>query len=301
MPQHKLLFALYEGQYEPIKIRSRRPNTKRLYRATLKEFALFLTRPPTLADLNDATVSRFAAHRLNGGLAKRTINKDLFNLLALWRWLHTKGYVTNWPAVEMETPPVRVPIALLRDEIDRMMEAIDAERLPVGSISPPLFWRALMLVIWDTGERIGALMALTWDQVDLDGGWVRFVAETRKGAMEDNLLPIAADTRDALRKIRPRSAVGSDLVYRWPYSATYIYRRLGRIMRQAGLPDNRQYKFHVVRKSVASHYEAAGGNATDLLKHSSRKVTMSYLDPRIVKPVAPVDLLFRPGSAVPSQ
>jgi integrase len=63
----------------------------------------------------------------------------------------------------------------------------------------------------------------------------------------------------------------------------------------AGLPDTREYKFHVLRKSVASHYEAAGGNATDLLKHSSRKVTLTYLDPRVVRPAAPVDLLFRPG------
>lgn len=40
--------------------------------------------------------------------------------------------------------------------------------------------------------------------------------------------------------------------------------------------------------------EAAGGNATELLGHSSRKVTrQSYLDPRITGPPAAVDLLFR--------
>ncbi|MGD9632533.1 MAG: tyrosine-type recombinase/integrase, partial [Pirellulales bacterium] len=179
----------------------------------------------------------------------------------------------------------------------RMMASIAAETLAVGAIEAPVFWRALMLVIWDTGERIGAVMALTWDRVDVEAGWVRFIAEDRKGATEDNLLPIALDTREALAELRAKSRRRSGSVFEWPYHPTYIYNRLGRIMRRAGLPDTREYKFHVVRKSVASHYEAAGGNATDLLKHSSRKVTMTYLDPRIVKPTAPIDLLFRPGEA----
>ena len=75
------------------------------------------------------------------------------------------------------------------------------------------------------------------------------------------------------------------------------YRRMGRIMLRAGLPDSREFKFHAIRKSTASHYEAAGGNATKLLGHSSRKVTQTYLDPRIVQTTPAVDLLFRPGEA----
>ena len=48
-----------------------------------------------------------------------------------------------------------------------------------------------------------------------------------------------------------------------------------------------------MRRSFASHLEAAGGNATDALQHSSRRVTKeSYLDERIVKSEAPNRLLF---------
>jgi integrase len=292
-----LLEKLYRERYEPLKLRSRRPNTKRLYRHTLTVFDRFLERPSRKSDLTNETLSAFAAWILDNGAAKKTCNRQLLNLLALWRWLHTKGYVKEWPDVELETPPVRVPIALLQDEVDRMMAAIAAETLAVGSIEAPVFWRPLMLVIWDTGERIGAVLGLTWDRVALDGGWVRFVAESRKGAAEDNLLPIAADTREALAELRAKSRRRKGIVFEWPYHPTYIYNRLGRIMRRAGLPDTREYKFHVVRKAVASHYEAAGGNATALLKHSSRKVTEAYLDPRVVKPVAPKDLLFRPGQS----
>lgn len=283
---------VYRDKYERIKIRTRRPNTKRLYRITLKFFNLFLGREALISDLNDDTVSAFASWRIDGGLSKKTVNRDLANLLAIWRWLHTRGYVSNWPQVEMESLPERIPVALMEDEIGRVMTAIDTEPLRVGNIPAPVFWRAVMLVIWDTAERIGAIMSLKWEHVDLRGRWIRFDAESRKGAVADNVLPLAADTCTALRKLHRH---GEASVFPWPYHPTYIYNRLGRIMRRAGLPNNRLYKFHVVRKSVASHYEAAGGNATSLLKHSSRKVTMAYLDPRIVKPVSPIDLLFRPG------
>ena len=134
-------------------------------------------------------------------------------------------------------------------------------------------------------------MSLDWQYVDLRQGWVNFKAETRKGSKQDNALPIAQDTVDALKKLKRTEG----LVFHWPYSEGYIYRRVGRIMRRAGLPDTREFKFHAIRKSTASHYEAAGGNATELLGHSSRKVTESYLDPRICKPQPAVELLFRPG------
>jgi integrase len=286
------LDSLYADFFEPLALRSRRPNTKRLYRTTLRYFSLYLGRPAIATDLNDATVSRFAASRLADGLAKRSVNKDLFNLLAIWRWLHKKGYVKTWPDVSLETPPVRVPIALTREELARVTAAIKLEKANVGFIAGPQFWLALFLVIWNTGERIGAVMALTWEQVDLTNGWIRFIAEDRKGAAADNALPIADYTIAALKEIKKTDGI----VFRWPYSPTYIYRRVAKIMLRAGLPDNRNYKFHVIRKSVASHYEAAGGNATELLGHTSRKVTRAYLDPRIVKAVSAIDLLFRPGA-----
>lgn len=283
----KLLADVYGTLYEPLALRSRRPNTKRLYRTTLKLFDRFNCRKSTLADLNDATVSAFAAYRLGAGLSKYSVNKDLFNLLAIWRWCHKKHLLRNWPDVALEKPPARVPVALTREELAAVRAAIEAERTPPGKE----FWLALFLVIWDTAERINAVINLHWDRVDLRNGWVRFDAEDRKGATADTAAPIAAETVEALKRIkRPEG-----LVFRWPYSETYLYRKLGKIMARAGLPDNRLYKFHAFRKSVASHYEAAGGNATELLGHSSRRITKAYIDPRICYKKTAVDILFRPG------
>jgi integrase len=290
-----LLREFYAQTYEPLALRSRRKNTKRLYGNTLNSFEKFLERPALMSDLNDATVSRFAAYRVDLGRSKYTVNRDLFNLLAIWRWAHKKAYVTNWPDVAMEKPPTKAPVALLREEIDALLLAIHQEREPVGHYKGNEFWHALFLLTWDTGERIGAVMALEWPQVDLRKRWVRFDADHRKGGAADNQLPIAVDTAAALGKLKPFEGK----VFCWPYGGTYLYRRYNKILERAGLPTSRVYKFHCIRKSTASHYEAAGGNATELLGHSTRKITRAYLDVRIIKPQSAVDILFRPGSQSP--
>lgn len=287
------LRSFYADQYEPLALRSRRRNTKRLYAATINSFERFLGRAPNLHDLNDATVSKFAAHRIDSGLSKYTVNKDLFNLLAIWRWAHKKGHLKAWPDVALEKPPAKAPVAWMREELDALVAACRREEGHIGHYRAADFWTALVLLMWDTGERVGACLALDWSQVDLRRRWVRFDAEDRKGGQADNQLPIADDTAAALAKLKPFEG----LVFRWPYTPTYIYQKYAAVLRRAGLPADRLHKFHCIRKSTASHYEAAGGNATELLGHSSRKVTKAYLDRRIVKPQSAIDKLFRPGKA----
>jgi hypothetical protein len=53
-----------------------------------------------------------------------------------------------------------------------------------------------------------------------------------------------------------------------------------------------------MRKSTASHFTAAGGNATELLDHSSVRVTKKYLDKRIVGEQSAADLLKVPNAAI---
>ncbi len=85
-----------------------------------------------------------------------------------------------------------------------------------------------------------------------------------------------------------------DLVFPWDRAQNYLWKVYGKIRKKAGLPAGRRDSFHRLRRSVASHMEAAGGNATDQLRHSGRRVTEAYLDPRIVVKQQAIDFLFRP-------
>ncbi len=284
-----LLANLYFDHYEPRALRARRPNTKRLYKTTLVMFDKFLGRSATLEDLTDEKVGRFAAWRVDNGLSKRSVNKDLFNLLALWRWAHRKGLVDEWPDVELEKPPRRTPVAWSEFEIRKLYATMGELPGRLGNIRASDWWQALLLVAWDTGERINAIMHLAWVDVDTKGGWLRFGAEFRKGGRDDNAMRLSADTIAALRKL-PKEY---ELVFPWPYCYTYLWKKFGEILRLAELPSDFRCKFHRIRRSVASHAEAAGANATAMLRHTKREITESYLDPKICTPQQPIDVLFR--------
>lgn len=99
---------------------------------------------------------------------------------------------------------------------------------------------------------------------------------------------------DSIESLRAISRPRRSLLFPWPYNPTYIYDHYKKLLEAAGLPTDRKSKFHRMRKSTASHFEAAGGNATKLLDHTSRRVTENYLDPRITGGQNTSDLLFKP-------
>lgn len=275
--------------YAVKQLRCASESSLRLWAIALRWFDRFLGRAATLDDLNDLTVAKFCQWRRQR-VSAATVNRDLGTLLALWRWCHKTGLCSRWPNVEIERVPRRTPIAWTQEEFCRLFQAAKDQDGAIGEIPAGRWWPSLLLVLFDSGERIGAVLRLRWDDVDLRGRWIVFRAETRKGRAEDSAVRIARDTQSWLRRIERTAG----LVFPWPYSQTYVWHRYGDLLRSAGLPNDRRRKFHCVRRTTASHLEAAGGNATDALRHSSRRITQVYLDPRICRPPQAVDRLWRP-------
>lgn len=285
------LVQFYRDDYAPLKLRGRRLRTFSLYETTLRNFAKYLDRAPLLSDLTDDTVTRYLAWFRARGRAPQSVNKEHANLTAIWRFANRRGVLSSWPTVGRDPEPEREPQAWLESELRRLFAACDKERQLIAKIPGAAWWRALLLVLWDTGERIGAVVSLRWQDVDLSGGWITCLAETRKGGRHDRLYRLAPETIVALKAIK--KAPG--LCFPWPYTRTYLWDRLGIICERAGLPSDSRSKFHRIRRTVASYYEAAGGNATELLGHSSRKTTMRYIDKRIVGTPQALDRLWRLG------
>lgn len=285
-----LLREAFEALYRPRNLRFASPETIRLWNIALRMFDKFLKRSSLVDDLRDETLISFAAWRRER-CAAATVNRDLASLLALWRYLHRKGIVVRWPDVPLEPEPIRVPIAWTQDEFERLLRTTRKARGFVGSALASHWWSAIVLVCFDSGERIGAVLGVGWDDVDLSDNWLIFKAENRKGRDRDSVVKIAADTSAAIKQI-PRDG---KCVFSWPFTRQYLWKRYGALLQKAELPADRRRKFHCIRRTVASHAEAAGGNATELLRHAARKNTLAYLDPRITKPQQAVDYLWRPA------
>lgn len=277
--------------FEEYKLRTQpKSNTARLFEQSIRQFSLTLLRHAEVEDLTEERMTQHVVRRQLKETAAGTIAGEQRKLYALWRFACKQGYLKIWPTSHPLRVPARIPRAWTVDELTKLF-ASTKHATDVGSVDGPLWWGALFSCLWDTGERIAAMMSLRWDGVDLDGLTVYLPAEVRKGGQIDRLYPISESTAQLLRKL-PRE-------YRpffWPYDATTLYNRLKKMLLKGGLPADRRSKFHRIRRSTASHYEAAGGNATELLGHTSRTVTRTYLDPRIVKTASAVDLLPRLGN-----
>ncbi len=284
-----LLRDAYAALYEPQKLRGKSPKTKKKYGFELDRFDRALMRPATVDDLKDDAVALIIGMMMEDGSAAATANKFRSCVLALWRFLARKGIVESWPDVAKLVEPTRIPRAWSENELHRLFNAC---RNSIGRIAHCRacdWWCALLAVLWDTGERIGALLEAQWDDVNLDSGWIIVRAETRKGGRADKASQLHPNTVALLRRIQQDSGA----VFPWDRCESLLWTRYGRILKRAGLPNDRKSKFHRVRKSVATHLTVLGGNATEAMGHSSPAVTRAYIDPTIARTPQPADVLFR--------
>lgn len=250
--------------------------TIRIYGFTIKAYAEFLGREPTVEqDFDELGMARFLAHRLRTR-AVGTAAKDRAQLHALAQFAAKRG-LCPWPTMRAIRVPERVPRAWLIDEFRRLVEACDGEHGEVVGVPASKWFRAILQTAYWTGERIGGLLALEWQ--DIEPQAIVFRAETRKGQRADIYRPIPPECYEAIQAIRTKRK----LVFDWDRSYTLIWHRLGRICERAGLPNDRMSKFHRVRKTSASYYKRGGGDPQTLMGHSSPTVTRRYLDPRIVE------------------
>jgi len=280
------LMSLLSDLYAPL--RGIDPRTVEIYGFTLRAWDRFLGRPPDVTDLEELAVAKFLAHRLRER-SVATAAKDRTQIRALWEFAARRGLTDRWPQIRPIRVPERVPQAWLTDELQRLLEAAGERQGSIAGVPASAFWRAAILVCYETGCRVGELLRLEWRDVSPAG--ILFRAETRKGKMRDIFRPVSptvAEAIAAIRRDRPE-------VFAWDRCYTNLWRHLGMICKAAGLPDDRLSKFHRLRKTHASYAAAAGLDAQRLLDHASPATTRAYLDPRVVQPPSAPEVLPRVG------
>lgn len=290
------LLSCFETLYRRHKLAGKTAGTSRKYRAAIRHFGKSLGHIPRLSDLNDLAILDVMDHVSRLGRSAATCNNVRAKLVSLWGFLARKGLVALWPDVAQFDEPERVPLAWMPAELARLWKACAAQSGSICGQSAADWWLALHSVLYDSGERIGSVMQLKWSDVDLDGRWVIFRAETRKGKRKPNQKPLHPDTVAILERLftDPDSRV-----FPWGLTMERLWQRYECVLRLAGLATDRWSKFHKMRRTFASFAEAAGLDATKLLGHSDRRTTEAYLDLRICGRQRPCDVLRRPTDPDP--
>jgi site-specific recombinase XerD len=292
----------FEDNYRPRKLRGRSQNTVRLYRSSIKNLEKTLGRQATLEDFTDETIALVMQTILDRGGSPFTANKERSQLLALWRYAAQTGLLTIWPTITPENEPERIPIAWLQEDIHQLIATIDRQTNSIGNIPAKMWWRGVVCICLDTGERIGAVAQCRWDW--LEGSWLLVPAEARKGRKRDRRYLLSQETMRAIADVRPFST-RDGAIFPWPYCSTYLWTKFTKLLKEAGLPHGRKDKFHRLRKTLGSVVYAAGLDAQDILDHQNKRTTQAYLDPRFSRSVQPsqiiADWLRHPPTPTPKR
>jgi integrase len=134
----------------------------------------------------------------------------------------------------------------------------------------------MVLVSLHTGIRRGELHALTWENVDLDGGLLTVVGRTAKSKSTRHIR-LNADVLTALKGWRAPS-LGRGPVFVSPQGGRFTTTKTAwtKLLRRAGIQD---FRWHDLRHSFAS---ALVQNKVDLttvralMGHSSFALTLRY-------------------------
>lgn len=281
-----LLTELFE-QYRNKRLRAGSARTLTLYEYSIKSFGISLGRDATVEDFTDDNLETHMWRVVNEGKSRATANKDYYQLVAMWRFAHRNRLIDAWPNVRKIPEPERVPVGWLPEELNKIFSSIAREEGHVAYVPASLWWRALINVLLDSGERIGAVLFLK--RIHLHPNHILVPAEARKGKTRDKLFRLSKTTIDDVRVLLSHHR--EENIFPWDRSPTYIYKVYTNILERAGLPSSYMHKFHAIRRTVASAVAHEGGDPSAALDHSSPKVTRKYLDPRIVGQVQTADLV----------
>ena len=227
-------------------------------KAILPKFGAMLPDQITTQDCRD-----YLADRREKGRKDGTIRTELGHLRTCLTWAEKHRMIEFAPHIERPALPAPRDRYLTRTEVDRLLAA-DAD--------PHI--RLAILLMLTTAARIGAVLDLTWDRVDMARGQINLRTEgagPRKGRA---IVPINATLRAALTFAREASLSEFVVEYggKQVGSIKTGFRATCRRAKLTGVTP------HVLRHTAAVHMVEAGIpiiEVAQFLGHSNPSVTFS--------------------------
>jgi len=254
-----------------------------------------------LHEVNAWIVEKWRSARLKNGRKASTINRDITALKALlakaieWGMLDVHPLAKIKPIAIDRQPRVRY---LNENEESRLRAALEAreQRIRTARASGNA-WRQergratlesleavtfadylapLVTIALNTGLRRGELLALTWQDIDLDLGLLTVRGEGAKNGRTRHV-PLNAEARDVLGKWRGEGGNSAAAVFaRSGLPLASVDRSWGAVIAAAGIE---RFRFHDLRHTFASKLVMRGvdlNTVRELLGHADIATTLIY-------------------------
>jgi len=253
--------------------RNRRPSTLRVRSSAIKLFLEFISKEGKgrIEEITRKDIESFIEHEQDRGMKPVSVHGRLGSVKAFLRFLMEEGIVreevlSKRLAVKL---PESLPRAIDPEDIKALLSVIDKPRN-----------RAMVLMLLRTGMRIGELLALRIQDVDLREQRV-LVYEINKTGM-GRVVYFSADAKAALVGWMKEKDPREDVFFYGRAHETLTYSAVrvmfGRYLKKAGLL-GKGYTLHCLRHTFASELLNAGMRLEclqPLLGHTSLEVTRRY-------------------------
>lgn len=234
-----------------------------------------LIKPVSMAAIKTTTIDTYRAARQAEGVSVATVNKELRHLKAALRVAHEWKMIAEVPKVRMLREPEKIPRFVTQEHFTVIYNACDAAAEP-SSLPCPAgdWWRALLVLLFMTGWRIGQALALKWEDVDMEAGTAKTQAEDNKGK-RDAIIGIHPLVVEHIRKIRGFYPA----VFPWLKNERELWNVFHKIQEAAGISEP-YYGFHDLRRTFATmNAESMTADALQkLMQHKSYTTTQRYIN-----------------------
>ena len=262
--------------------RNASPETCRAYSHDIIQFMDFLGVDDDF-DPKGVDVRRargFLAQIRGDGTGKSTACRKLSSLRSFFRFLLRERLITENPFASIRQPrkEKRLPQFLDEDEVKRLLDA------PSASTFAGLRDRAILETLYSTGARVGELVGMNLEDLDMIGETVRVRGKRKK----ERMLPLGSFAMKALQTYLERREAMATVVRMHP-RALFVNKRGGRLtdrsvrrlldacILQAGL--TKKISPHKLRHSFATHLLNRGADlrsVQELLGHKNLSTTQIY-------------------------
>ena len=300
-PKNKLtLTDFLEKVYLPSRI-SVLHNYEYALRGAVTMLSAFLGRDIALHDLKEYDVAAFLGAAKQSRSAT-TVNDYRSSLLTLWRAAYDNDMTKRPPRVGLVRKlraEVDPPVAWTVEDCNRLFSTAANWPGMVGDIPAGQWWLSLLLTVYYTSARIGALRGTTTDCYTSGAG---LLVRKQKNHQPQwyALPPTCCEAIDITLSVERK------LLWPWPHCPRYLWTCFRRIVEAAGLPSPKtgRHLFHRLRRTSLSLCAAVDpAIAQRQAGHSSYATTLKhYVDPRIARgrsaaDVLPEPVITKPGAA----
>ncbi|HEV3022445.1 MAG TPA: site-specific integrase, partial [Pirellulales bacterium] len=289
------LSEFIERYVVPVCLVNAKPRNLIQYRESGRYWKRFTADPP-LRSIDDFTCAQFVAGLRTlagqGGqpLAENTIRKHCVHVQYCLDRAGPK--VRHNPRAKQarllpEVPIVDRPRLVVNEvddnftlaEIGHWLDACTHAEAPHDqNCQPPDWWRALVLVAYNTGLRIETLIKLRWGWLREDelGHWLQVPpGAIKKSHGRSFYLPPAG--LKSLEPIRPAAPRVEAAIFPWPHTESWLHECRRRLLGASKIAPGRRWGFHGLRKAFGTELAKIDGAAVSwALGHSAGSVAQRH-------------------------